>query len=552
MDNLLRFIRPIGAGGEGPPSEHAWLYEAFSLALLVLLTCFVVIFFGDYGVTWDEPIHHEYGIRVLNYYLSGFSDGSHAELYDLYTYGPLYDLLIAVSQHLLPLGVYETRHLLGGLLGILGVIGTWKLGYALGGPRLAFWSALMLALTPSYLGHMFNNPVDIPFAVANVWAAYYLATLARQLPHPSRSFIVKLGIALGCATSIRSAWPLLFAYLLLELWLFQVFICESKRDASGKRYLNAMLREVALPCAILCYSVMFIFWPWLHQNPIFHSIGASIHAAIFVNAQAEILYAGKSLAPATSMPFDYLLRYLGMKLPELWIPLLVLAAWVIGRQTITAIREKSLDRNRLGHGIFALTIVIPLFGLVVTNRPLWDGIRLVLFLLPLLCCAAAMGLLWIFDSLGERNTHFERAGILAVSLYLLYHISVLSQLHPYQYVYYNQFVGGLPGAQGNYELDYWGASYKEAVHELSGFLRDSVESDGGKYRVKVCGPWQAASYYFPSFLELAKEGEQEDFYIAHVRYDCNANVQGEKIATIARDGVALSHVYDRRHAQASR
>ena len=40
-------------------------------------------------------------------------------------------------------------------------------------------------------------------------------------------------------------------------------------------------------------------------------------------------------------------------------------------------------------------------------------------------------------------------------------------LHPYQYIYYNSFVGGVHGAFHNYELDYWGTSYYEAAEYVN-------------------------------------------------------------------------------------
>ena len=40
--------------------------------------------------------------------------------------------------------IYETRHLLNGLVGILGLIGCCKLGQAMGGARVGFIAALFL------------------------------------------------------------------------------------------------------------------------------------------------------------------------------------------------------------------------------------------------------------------------------------------------------------------------------------------------------------------------------------------------------------------------
>jgi hypothetical protein len=40
------------------------------------------------------------------------------------------------------------------------------------------------------------------------------------------------------------------------------------------------------------------------------------------------------------------------------------------------------------------------------------------------------------------------------------------QLHPYQYTYYNSFIGGTDGAFRQYETDYWLTCYKDAVEQL--------------------------------------------------------------------------------------
>jgi hypothetical protein len=41
------------------------------------------------------------------------------------------------------------------------------------------------------------------------------------------------------------------------------------------------------------------------------------------------------------------------------------------------------------------------------------------------------------------------------------------QLHPYEYAYYNSFVGGTSGAFRTYETEYWLTCYKEAVEQFN-------------------------------------------------------------------------------------
>ena len=107
-------------------------------AVLVAAAILVVFTFTDYGVTWDEDVHNWYGILALDYYLSLFADQRALHWLNLYNYGAAFDMVAAALNRFSTLGVYETRHLLNGFVGILGLAGCWKLGRALGGPRAGF------------------------------------------------------------------------------------------------------------------------------------------------------------------------------------------------------------------------------------------------------------------------------------------------------------------------------------------------------------------------------------------------------------------------------
>jgi hypothetical protein len=48
------------------------------------------------------------------------------------------------------------------------------------------------------------------------------------------------------------------------------------------------------------------------------------------------------------------------------------------------------------------------------------------------------------------------------------------RLHPYEYTYYNSFIGGTDGAFRKYETDYWLTCYKEAVAQLNGLTSEPI------------------------------------------------------------------------------
>jgi tetratricopeptide (TPR) repeat protein len=52
--------------------------------------------------------------------------------------------------------------------------------------------------------------------------------------------------------------------------------------------------------------------------------------------------------------------------------------------------------------------------------------------------------------------------------------------HPYQYLYFNELAGGIEGANGNYEIDYWNQSPREAFKWL---INNHPEIKSGDYKV---------------------------------------------------------------------
>src|SRR5436190_11214337 len=131
-------------------AKSSW--DRMSLGIVLAALALVLCTFRDYGVTWDEDVHNWYGNFVLDYYLSLFGDKTALHWRDLYNYGAVFDTMAAALNRVSPIGVYETRHLLNGLVGILGLIGCWKLGRAVAGPRAGCIASLLLILTPNYYG----------------------------------------------------------------------------------------------------------------------------------------------------------------------------------------------------------------------------------------------------------------------------------------------------------------------------------------------------------------------------------------------------------------
>ena len=67
-----------------------------------------------------------------------------------------------------------------------------------------------------------------------------------------------------------------------------------------------------------------------------------------------------------------------------------------------------------------------------------------------------------------------------------------AHIHPYEYAYYNSFVGGTGGAFRRFETDYWLTCYKEAVEQ--------IPPSGTRLNLFVRREPYIAAAYAPAFI----------------------------------------------------
>jgi hypothetical protein len=525
-------------------AEADRIWDRLSAAVLIAVAVLVFLTFTDYGVTWDEDVHNWYGVFALDYYLSLFADQRALHWLNLYNYGAAFDMIAAALNRFSPLGIYETRHLLNGMFGILGLMGCRKLGRVLGGTRAGFIALVFLLLTPNYYGQMFNNPKDIPFAVGGVWALYYMVRILPSLPRPPLRLLVKLGLAIGLALGVRVGGLLFLCYLgllLVSSAIWQAAIARQAVIAVAAGWTS--LWRVLLPVTAVAFPVMMLFWPWGQQEPIQHSLRA---LAFFSHDSFPFytLFDGRFL-PASDLPWDYLPTYILLALPELILVMLIAAAPVA---LLWLLRRDLMHRREAVLGLFLLgfAIVFPVVYAIAIKAVLFDGMRHFIFALPPIAVAAAL----VGDRALSRlsGMPYRQPVYAALGLYGIAHIGTMVMLHPDQYVYYNAFVGGVEGAQRKFKLDYWANSYAEAVRGLEAYLNAEYGADfeEREFTVAVCGPPISARYFFPSNFRLIHQPNKADFFIAFTKDNCDRSLTGTPVYRVERMGALLSVVLDRR------
>src|ERR1700686_5137449 len=199
--------------------------DDLALGVLAVVGLVASLTFRDYGLGWDDYSHAEYADLLLRMYGSGFKDTAALSFANLYRYGGGFDMAAALLHKVIPLEMIETRRLLGVFVGVIGLGVTWRLGRRVGGLLAGLATLLLLALCPTFYGHMFMNPKDAPFAVAMAILILGLVRLAEEYPQPSPRTILIVGFGAGLSIGCRVPGGLALVYALggfLPLFLEEV------------------------------------------------------------------------------------------------------------------------------------------------------------------------------------------------------------------------------------------------------------------------------------------------------------------------------------------
>jgi len=511
-------------------------------ALLAVVAVLVLATFQNYGISWDEQVQNTYGELLLRFYTSGFQDRSAMAYLNLFYYGGFFDMVAAAVNRVSPFGVYETRHLLGGLFMLVGLVGAWRLTRLMAGPRAAFLAVALLIFTPLMYGHSFINPKDAPLAWLSLWVLYYAARAIDE-GRPRPATIVGFAIAVGLAMGTRLMAAQWLVYILAALLLGLAL--ERLKPRAGEPPLARTIIGLLL-AAPFAYLIMGIFWPWAIINP----LNPILALEEFTNFpwKGWLLWRGEMM-PATHLPRDYLASLLLYQLSEHTLMGLVLAFG--GGVAAAARRQIRLDRRTLQYALLIQAAIVPLLMFFILRPTVYNGLRHFLFVVPPLVIIAAIGWDRLFIELASRWRGY-RIGAASVLLALLaWSAARMIQLHPYEYVAYNSVVGGMTGAAGRFELDYWDTSLAEASRQLSAHMAKAGHAEPPV--VFVCGNRLSAAAFLPKDVRYVYEADKADYFMTIAPSSCRGHVDvtHHRIVEVRRAHVILSYVIDLRAARAA-
>jgi hypothetical protein len=523
---------PVGRSAERTCDELA-------LAVLGVVAVLAALTFHDYGLGWDDYTHAEYADLLLRMYGSGFKDTGALSFANLYMYGGGFDMAAALLHKVIPLELFETRRLVGAIVGVIGLAVTWRLGRRVGGPLAGLVALLLLALCPTFYGHMFMNPKDAPFAVAMVILMMGLVRLAEEYPKPAPRTVLIVGLGAGLSIGSRILGGLALVYALIG---FIPLLVQEVRSGGAREALHrfAHVVVVLLPGLALGYLIMGLIWPWSIieiGNP-FHALTYFSH---FFEKPWKEMFDG-ALVSVPDMPWSYLPTLFALQMPEVLLALSI--AGVVGtfvvlpRSDVTARRKTILL-------MLTLAATLPIVIAMVKRPALYNGIRHFIFVIPPMTIIAGVAFEWVMRWLKDNRRSWQPA-VLAVLIFgLLLPLAEMIRLHPYQYTHFNHIAGTVRAADDRFMLDYWGLAFKQASDELREQLeeKEEVPPKGRKWKVAVCGPQRPAQVALGPDFTIGWDSHAADFAMTLGEFYCKG-LTAPVMVEIKRDDVVFARVYD--------
>ena len=519
-------------------------YDLASWIAMLSLIVIALVTFDDYAISNDEGVQHHYGELIIAYYKSGFTDQSLFKLDNLYLYGGLFDVGLILLGKILPFDQYELRHLVCALIGIGGIGAAAATAQMIAGPRARFFTIVALALCGSWYGTIFNDTKGSPQATFMAAAVYFLIRASRDLPTPRMRDVVGFGIMTGAALGIKSLSLLLVGYFGIAILMTMPRpLLGHFRERAGFVLTSALH---FMPALLIAYIIMIGAWPWSALSPL-NPIRGLLSFGDFHYHIRTVLF-GRFYEMA-DVPSYYVPTYIAIRLPLLTMGTACLALVILAVPKI-ALAAGIRDTSRRELGLIAFTAAFPVICQVITEGPAIDGCRHFMFVFPAIAILAGVGLSTVIGALKRWHRNAMIGGLVLIAMTYSWTANKLVQLHPYEYLYYNQLVGGLEGASRRFVTDYWVNIMPEAVDELHDFL-DRTEPSTAQthpYRVAVCGERVSYEEYAHSNLQWIKmwDWRYADFYIAPTHMNCDRNLDGKIIAKIERMGVTIGVIKDRR------
>ena len=425
--------------------------KVFYILFLFSAYCAITV-----GQSWDEGFHLIQGKIILNYLLSfGRID---EELFYRENYSSLYWSISYLLTKIFPLRFeIEVSHMINLFFGLACVVGFGKLNKEIFNKNVGAIAFVILFFYPIFFGHMAINSKDTILAFSHVWIAYYIIRYLKNqaIQKKTNKFVFFIALLAATATGIQlvflgSLIPV-FIFVVLEILFFKIFI---KKNFNIKKVIFDFFK-----CFIIFYLILILFWIDTYDNILllpFEFLVKTFSAEYWTgwpfNLVNGVYYFSNEIAKS------YLLINFFYKSPEYLLFLYII--FPLGFILRNKLLNKEFKNFNIKIFFFLIILVFPNLIFFVLPYPIYDGLRLFMWVIPYLCTIPALS---IYMLIKKSNLKYSKILLSMCSVFVVIFLYDFFKLTPYQYVYTNSFSGKKIDRYQKFERDYWGISLKELI-----------------------------------------------------------------------------------------
>jgi hypothetical protein len=305
------------------------------------------------------------------------------------------------------------------------------------------------------------------------------------------STAVKIVVALALALNVRAGALLYLGYLVAL-----VAACAlTEHCTNWWRLAGTAARLAAVAVVVLLLGT--IFWPWAQAAPLTRPFQALLGVSHF-RWGGLVLFNGREYR-ANELPWYYAPWWFLISTPPVVIVGVVLSTWPSSSRC-DALRMLALW----------VIAVLPVAAAIVKGSTLYDGIRHLEFIYPILVVLATSG--WTAVLCARGRPWLRRIAAAGLALGLAGVLIIDVRFHPNQGVYFNALVGGPRGAFARYDMDYWGNCIFQAVE----WSAHTARSCG--IPITISGnPWNLVQLNAQRFHEVKYTAPSRRRHYLHVR-----------------------------------
>ena len=433
--------------------------------LAVAMLVAMLLISRDAGISGDEEVHYRHSEMVYNYFSSMGKDQSSLDTpkTHLQYYGQAFDNLVTVLIHWFGIeDIYGFRHLMCSFAGWLTILITaWFAAY-FSGYGASILVIMLFAVSPGFLGHSQNNLKDIPFALAYISSIYYSLKLVFAEEKPDWQTIIGLFLSIAFAIGIRAGGILVVFYLGFFMLLKTVLDWVQNKELKPQQLKKQLLLFFGI--SVAGYLLGLIIWPYALQNPILNP-WKSYQVMTHFPTTVRQIFEGR-FDWSDFHPWYYLPKYMAIT-----IPLVVfsgIAAFLLNA------RKNYSSNQQIQLLLLGFTILFPLIFVLLKQSNLYGSWRHFLFVYPGILLISALGIHTFLVRFKKRIIRIP--AILLLLILSLHPLRFMAANPPYYYLYYNQLTGGLKGAYGNYETDYYYHTMREGAEWLQEYLKNKLDT----------------------------------------------------------------------------